>query len=132
MVAILDFQSLAIFNLTVTSGFQRKVSNQLAFQLWRRITKYIFKIASVAAILDILLEGLRYFFYLQCTPILFDNVCGVKAKTAEGSECGDIGFWPGQKSHITHVTNYHTFCAPQERCVLESHVSITYAKCIFQ
>ena len=34
---------LAIFNLTVTSGLQMKVSNQLAFRLRGRITKYIFK-----------------------------------------------------------------------------------------
>ena len=47
-----------------------EVSNQLAFRLRRRITKYIFKIASVAAFLDFLLERLRYFFYLQVTPIL--------------------------------------------------------------
>ena len=38
-----------------------KVSNQLAFRLRRRSTKYIFKIAFVAAILDFLLERLRYF-----------------------------------------------------------------------
>ena len=41
---------------------------------------------------------------------------------------GDMGFLPGQKSRITHVTHYHTFCAPQQWYVLESHVSITYAK----
>ena len=37
-------------------------------------------------------------------------------------------FLPGQKCCITHVTHYHTFCAPQEWYVLESHVSITYTK----
>ena len=47
---------LAIFNLTVTLGLQMKVSNQLAFQLRRRITKYIFKTVYVVAILDFLLE----------------------------------------------------------------------------
>ena len=52
---------LAIFNLKVTSGLQMKVSNQLAIWLRRRITKYIFKSASMAAILDFLLERLRYF-----------------------------------------------------------------------
>ena len=40
---------LAIFNLTFPFGLQMKISNQLAFRL-RRITKYVFKIASVAAI----------------------------------------------------------------------------------
>ena len=74
---------------------------------------------------------------------LFDIVCGVKGKTAECSECGDMGFLPAQKkpyhpcdmcflptqkSRITHVTHYHTFCTPQEWHMLESHVSITYAK----
>ena len=37
-------------------------------------------------------------------------------------------FCPGKKKRITHVTHYHTFCAPQEWYVLGSHVSITYAK----
>ena len=37
-------------------------------------------------------------------------------------------FCPGKISRITNVTNYHTFCAPQGWYVLESHVSITYAK----
>ena len=68
--------------------------------------------------------------------------------TAECSECDDRffffapakkpfhprdlviwGFCSGKKkSRITHVAHYHTFCASQEWYVLESHVSITYAK----
>ena len=35
--------NLAIFDLTVTSGLQMNVSNQLAFRLRRRITKYFFQ-----------------------------------------------------------------------------------------
>ena len=95
---------------------------------------------------------------------LFDIVCGVKGKTTDCSECGDMGFylpeqkklyhppdlviwffclgknavspmWSGdmgflplQKSCITHMTHFHTFCTPQEWYVLESRVSTTYAK----
>ena len=44
---------------------------------------------------------------------------------------GYIGLLPEQKSRITHVTHYHTFCPPQEWYVLESRVSITYAKWIY-
>ena len=62
---------LAMFNLTVTSGLWMKVSNQLAFQLRRRVTKYIFKIVSVAAILDFLLEPLRYFLSYYKLPWYF-------------------------------------------------------------
>ena len=76
---------------------------------------------------------------------LLDIVCGVKGKTAECSECGgdcffarakkpypppDLVIWDfcSGKKAVTHVTHRHTFCAPQEWYVLESHVSITYAK----
>ena len=38
------------------------------------------------------------------------------------------GFLAQAKSSTTHVSHYHTFCAPQEWYVLESHVSIRYAK----
>ena len=77
---------------------------------------------------------IHFSFWQVC---LFDIVCGVKGKTAECSECGDMGFLPVQKSRITHLTqkssithmiHYHTFCAPQEWYVLDSHFSITYAK----
>ena len=75
---------------------------------------------------------------------LCDIVCGVKGKTAESSECSDLGFlpwqksrithvtgWyvffcPGKKSSITHMTHYHTFCTAQEwyclKAMLVSHL----------
>ena len=34
---------------------------------------------------------------------------------------GEKGFFPVQKSRITQVTHYHTFCNPQEWCVFERH-----------
>ena len=58
---------LAIFNLTLSAGLPMKVSSQLAFQLRRRITKIIFKIASLAAILDFLLEPFKYCYGLLPT-----------------------------------------------------------------
>ena len=40
---------------------------------------------------------------------LFDIVLGLKGKIAVCSECGDMGFAPGQKSAITHVTRWYVF-----------------------
>ena len=82
---------------------------------------------------------IHFSFWQIC---LSNIVCGVKSKTVECSQCGDMGFLPGQKirithvtwwygffggqkRRITHVTHHHTFCAPQEWYVLESHVRIT-------
>ena len=42
---------------------------------------------------------------------LFGIVCGVKGKTAECSECDDMGFLHRQKSRITHMTWWYGFFA---------------------
>ena len=51
---------------------------------------------------------IHFSFWQVC---LFDIVCEVKGKTAECSECGDMGFLSWQKSRITHVTWWYELFA---------------------
>ena len=68
---------------------------------------------------------LSYMFFSFWQVCLFDVVRGVKGKTAECSECGDMGFLPGQKSRITHVTWWYGFICSGKKAVSPTWPIIT-------
>ena len=55
---------------------------------------------------------IHFSFWQVC---LFDIVCGVKGKTTECSECGDMGFLPRQKKPYHHMTWWYGFFAQAKK-----------------
>ena len=67
---ISDWNDFSYFWSTSHPNASYQVSSQLAFRFRRRNEKQMFKMATMAAILDFQMERFKLFFYLKVTPIL--------------------------------------------------------------